>query len=730
MVRTKLTSDLSVADSNNYQTASISPTANALVLLFVTNTRPPFPGGAATTPTATGNGLQWVSVESIAFGGLNDRRLTCFRAMAAAPAAGQVTIDFGGVAQDFCAWSIFQYDNVDGGGTAGSAAIAQNDAITGGGVSLTATLVPSANPALGVSVGAIALDLLADPQRPVSPGAGFTEIDELRPEQTFGKGATLQTQDATTFIPGVSWSWTGAENAAAIVLEIKAAPAVPIPPPPEPSDEDEKLIRRFEPVLFLHADEKFVPVDAKRYIEHAALWSATAPMDDKNTWGVAAGTSRRPVVKAGELGAIEGEFDVYLGDELGAGNDERFLELGGWKDKSESAEPDVTDSTTNVYANRDKIADLYRTPELDASRFWYHAEILDFDGMKLWAGGSPGKVILNGLRDRHPRLVCYYLFFPAHEQSVDKDSCPGIEAREVACHAADWQCIAVMLEGDGTGSASGYKPKFFGHTGSRPTQVDIDGTPTFRPHQFDDDELSVMKVEAWRRSSGPVANQPEVNADHPRLYVARGSHSLYMKPGDHDVDPFPAGKEPRQCGGIDTPGLAPPDVPGGDTTLSTAAIIAKMVTFGFPFSIIVGWGAAILEAIFLSPPFGISGPGNDKPNPDAAPPAAGGATSGTPGITVRPAGLSIADAGGRVEDWRSRQGLQLDGRTYNYIVDRGNQVWWPQSDNERGFRGRWGQRVTTDPLPRRSGPRFPNYIGMFLLALADGVESGLLNISS
>lgn len=109
---------------------------------------------------------------------------------------------------------------------------------------------------------------------------------------------------------------------------------------------------------------------------------------------------------------------------------------------------------------------------------------------------------------------------------MSKDSCLNIEAKEAACHAGDWECIAIMLESDGSGNLQAAKPKSFGATGSRPGQVQVNGKWMYRPYQFDDEGLTVMKVEAWRPASGMTANQPEVIGEHPRLYVARGSHSL------------------------------------------------------------------------------------------------------------------------------------------------------------------------------------------------------------
>ena len=284
MARKKLTADNNVGDGDLYSTAIIAPGANTLVLLFVANTRPGNPGGVATTPTISGNGLAWQLVRTVPVGGGDNRRLSCFRSMAAAPTAGQILIDFGGQTQDFCAWSVFEYDDVDTTGADGEKAVAQSNFATGTAAALTASLAPSADPMRNFTVGGIMLDLFNDPVRPVTSGAGFTEIDEQTPNQLLGKGATLQTQDSATFLSAIGWTWNSAESAAAIVLEVKVAPLSVIIPD-HPLDPKEVLARRFEPVLFFHPDEPFFPVDAKRYVEHTALWSSHYAFDDKKNWG-------------------------------------------------------------------------------------------------------------------------------------------------------------------------------------------------------------------------------------------------------------------------------------------------------------------------------------------------------------------------------------------------------------------------------------------------------------
>ena len=46
-----------------------------------------------------------------------------------------------------------------------------------------------------------------------------------------------------------------------------------------------ELSERFEPILYFHAEEKFLPANAKRYIEKCALWKAESPFDAKDFCG-------------------------------------------------------------------------------------------------------------------------------------------------------------------------------------------------------------------------------------------------------------------------------------------------------------------------------------------------------------------------------------------------------------------------------------------------------------
>lgn len=154
-------------DATSYNTASVTPTANRLQLLWVYS----IAGAAPNQPTVTGNGLTWVNIGSVLDSdGL--RRITLFRAMGGSPSAGAIAIDFGGQTQTGAAWSLAEYDNVDTGGTNGSAAVVQ--VVTGStgsnGTSLTVTLAAFAS-AANATVGGfgIPLNTASNPL----PGTGF-----------------------------------------------------------------------------------------------------------------------------------------------------------------------------------------------------------------------------------------------------------------------------------------------------------------------------------------------------------------------------------------------------------------------------------------------------------------------------------------------------------------------------------------------------------------------------
>src|SRR5690606_16337121 len=103
---THLVTDSSTTDGLSFQTASITPTANSLVLAFVLTE------GTAETPSLSGNGLTW-TLEETETGAGSGRNLHVYSAIGAYPSAGAVTITFASDNARAIVWSIVECANVD-----------------------------------------------------------------------------------------------------------------------------------------------------------------------------------------------------------------------------------------------------------------------------------------------------------------------------------------------------------------------------------------------------------------------------------------------------------------------------------------------------------------------------------------------------------------------------------------------------------------------------------------
>lgn len=171
---TNLTSGNDTSGTSGATTASVTPGSNRLQLLRVesrTNiTENP------NQPTATGNSLTWVVINSIVFdsASASRRRVTLFRALGASPSAGTIAIDFGGQNQTHCSWGLDEVTGMDTSGTNGSGAIVQsatNSDETLAVTSLTVTLAAFGS-ADNATYGAFGNSNLTDHQ--MSVGTGFT----------------------------------------------------------------------------------------------------------------------------------------------------------------------------------------------------------------------------------------------------------------------------------------------------------------------------------------------------------------------------------------------------------------------------------------------------------------------------------------------------------------------------------------------------------------------------
>lgn len=207
-------------DANNlstYVTASITPSANKLILVWVGNVST----SGDQTPTLTGNGLTWVQVASVNGFPAAAARITLFRAMGASPSTGAVTIDFGGTAQHRCLWSICEFGNVDTGGTNGSAAVVQS--VTN--LALAATSLTVTLGAFGSTGNATAGGFYTrgNGSADLVPGSGFTQLGEVVQVDTSEGMLSEWRNDNDT---SVDASWGNLEDIGGIAVEIKFSPGL------------------------------------------------------------------------------------------------------------------------------------------------------------------------------------------------------------------------------------------------------------------------------------------------------------------------------------------------------------------------------------------------------------------------------------------------------------------------------------------------------------------------
>lgn len=204
----------STTGATSYTTASWTPVSNKLYLVTVVQRT------AISTdpnlPTLTGNGITWVSVDSVVYDTTSSsrRRLTVFRGLDASPTTGTLVIDCGGQAHTNCDWAIDEWSGMDTSGTSGSGAIVQSATnFSGGASTLTATLsaFSSVNNATFGAAGTALDHAITE--------AGWTQLsDQIDSVSTAQASAFIVSNDTT-----VTFTQASPAEFGVIGIEIKAA---------------------------------------------------------------------------------------------------------------------------------------------------------------------------------------------------------------------------------------------------------------------------------------------------------------------------------------------------------------------------------------------------------------------------------------------------------------------------------------------------------------------------
>lgn len=205
---TSLTSGGDNTSQTSYVTASITPSANKLILLWLASYSSIAPS------SMTGNGLTWVQVATrlAAYG------VCLYRAMGASPSSGAVTINFAS-SPIRLVWGIAEFDGVDTSGTNGSGAIVQSatdESHNTGTLTVTLGAFGSANNATFGTFGHGST---------LNPESGYTEISEASVGSpiVYTNGQWRVDNDTSVVCNGNGSFWMGG-----VVVEIKADVAAPL----------------------------------------------------------------------------------------------------------------------------------------------------------------------------------------------------------------------------------------------------------------------------------------------------------------------------------------------------------------------------------------------------------------------------------------------------------------------------------------------------------------------
>lgn len=228
-----LTTNFSNSDSSSYNTASIAPSTNALVLVAVAANR----GDSIDydAPSLSGCGLTWVEVASLRYdtAGTGRHGVSILRGMGT-PSSGAITITFG-ASHRCCVWSIAEFTGVDTGGSNGSAAIVQS--ATNKDESGTTSYASATLAAFGDAGNATYAAVGSGGYVHMNAGTGFTELGETTATAPYlGLGTEYKLSNDTS--PDAQWVNPGDDTTpyntgwGIVAVEIKAAaaggPVIPV----------------------------------------------------------------------------------------------------------------------------------------------------------------------------------------------------------------------------------------------------------------------------------------------------------------------------------------------------------------------------------------------------------------------------------------------------------------------------------------------------------------------
>lgn len=213
---TNLTVGQNGADTNSYNTASITPSAGKLIIATAGGKAL---SGAISTCSITGCNLTWTLIQTKVSSD-STQRLSMFRAQGS-PTAGALNIAWGS-SNMMCQWCVAEFSDASLDGTNGSDAIVQyatasHESETNTGLTVTLSAFSSTDNA---TYGVVRVN--AD-DHSITPGTDFTELGESTSDDGAIQHEFKATNDTT-----VDWTWaSNIDRSQGIAVELKFNPFQP-----------------------------------------------------------------------------------------------------------------------------------------------------------------------------------------------------------------------------------------------------------------------------------------------------------------------------------------------------------------------------------------------------------------------------------------------------------------------------------------------------------------------
>ena len=281
-------------------------------------------------------------------------------------------------------------------------------------------------------------------------------------------------------------------------------------------------------------------------------------------------------------------------------------------------------------------------------------------------------------------------------------SCTNVEAKEFGSFAGDWVCMALLLE------------KGRSRTSAVQSVTDRAKRARFRPRACPPRGQADDSDDVARRSVMMVLpfSDTELIGEHPKIFVANGTHSLYLMAGTFAVATVRAA--PYSCGRVEPPTPTiqrSPSRHGGAILLRQTAWRSSLPRCCVSDQSVAMISLKVSSRLTVWTSWAGSRPRTTSPAHRAAARWCGRRICAVPEGGVRP------------QNWISEPARELGTSAVRPVVDREKQPWWPGDSPVFGLSGSVGTAGGERSLRQARRHEVPDVLADVLPRLCQGKDS-------